>query len=224
MRILVTMGGTREYLDNVRFITNMSTGHTGRVLAARFAAAGHLITCLCAEGAERPGGKKIKIVGFTGFADLNAKIKTTLADTAFDAIVHLAAVSDYSPLSIEAGGERYRPGREGKIPSSAPRMILTLKKNFKILDRIKSYARASGYARSPLVIAFKLTSGARRPGILKAVKALAAADIVVHNDTDEIKDGHPFHIYKNGAKIRDCRGAGALAGILLATLKGDTCF
>ena len=40
MRALITSGGTREYIDAARFITNMSTGRTGRIIAERFAARG----------------------------------------------------------------------------------------------------------------------------------------------------------------------------------------
>ena len=42
MKILITSGGTREYLDAVRFITNMSTGGRG-VIAEHLSRAGHKV-------------------------------------------------------------------------------------------------------------------------------------------------------------------------------------
>jgi phosphopantothenoylcysteine decarboxylase/phosphopantothenate--cysteine ligase len=50
MKILVTFGGTREYIDAVRFITNLSTGGTGRAIAAYLSRKKHEVFCLCAEG------------------------------------------------------------------------------------------------------------------------------------------------------------------------------
>jgi phosphopantothenoylcysteine decarboxylase/phosphopantothenate--cysteine ligase len=46
MRIIVTAGPTREYIDTVRFITNASSGRMGIAVAAAAAAAGHEVTLL----------------------------------------------------------------------------------------------------------------------------------------------------------------------------------
>jgi len=149
-------------------------------------------------------------------------MRSALGGSAFDAVIHLAAVSDYSVRSIKTGGKTYRPGPRGKIPSGAKEMTISLKRNFKILDRIKCYARKSGKARRPpLLIGFKLTSGAGRARTLEAVKALRAADLVVQNDTEEMKNGHPFHIYRDGEKIAARRGAGELADALCSLLRAE---
>ena len=41
MRILVSAGPTREFLDPVRFLSNRSTGRMGFAVAAAAVAAGH---------------------------------------------------------------------------------------------------------------------------------------------------------------------------------------
>ena len=41
MRILITAGPTREYLDDVRYLSNASSGRMGYALAAKALAAGH---------------------------------------------------------------------------------------------------------------------------------------------------------------------------------------
>jgi NAD(P)-dependent dehydrogenase (short-subunit alcohol dehydrogenase family) len=51
MRILVTAGPTREYIDAVRFITNGSSGRMGYAVAAAAARRGHKVTLL--TGPER---------------------------------------------------------------------------------------------------------------------------------------------------------------------------
>ena len=51
MKILVTAGATREPLDAVRYLSNVSTGATGAALAAALAARGHTVTLLRGTGA-----------------------------------------------------------------------------------------------------------------------------------------------------------------------------
>jgi len=221
MKVLLTLGGTRESIDAARFITNLSTGRTGRLIAERLAGLGCGEVCLCASGAEKPAGKNITVKHFTSFKDLDLGLKRLLKAEPFAAVIHLAAVSDYSPSSIEAGGRSFKPGSAAKLDSSAPVLTLTLKKNFKIIDRIKSYAAAGGQP-GPLLIGFKLSAGAARPLILKKVLALGSADLVVHNDLKGIKKAHVFHVYRGGVKLADLNGAEELADYLYSEIKSRT--
>jgi phosphopantothenoylcysteine decarboxylase/phosphopantothenate--cysteine ligase len=222
MKVLITSGGTREPIDAARFITNLSTGATGRALAEGLAAHGCSVLCLCAEGALKPAGRNIRLAGFSSFSDLDSALKKALAAEEFHAVIHLAAVSDYSPALIEAGGRTFAPGRRAKLDSSLPELRVTLKRNFKILDRIKGYAEAAGKP-VPLLVGFKLTSGASTAKVLKKVGDLAAADLVVHNDLSEMKEGHVFHIYRAGRKISDIAGPEGLAQELHGFLKEEIC-
>ena len=218
MKVLLTFGGTREYIDAARFITNLSTGRTGRILAERFAALGCKTVCVRAQGAERPAGGKVRLSEFTTFKDLDLELRRLLKTEAFDAVVHLAAVSDYSPASIEAAGKKFAPGRTVKLDSNAPELTLVLKRNFKIIDRIKKYAAAGGQPE-PLLTGFKLTSGAAAPAVLEKVLALASADLVVHNDLAEMKKEHPFHLYRDGKLLADCGGPEELADRLFSEIE-----
>lgn len=220
MRVLLTFGGTREDIDAVRFITNISTGRTGRIIAERFASRGCETVCLCAKSAERPAGKNISVAEFTGFKDLDLELRRLLRARSFDAVVHLAAVSDYSPAFIEAGGKKLKPGRAGKLDSKEPVIKLVLKRNFKIIDRIKKYA-AAGKRSAPLLVGFKLTSGAPAGRVLEKVRALAEADLVAHNDLAEMRKEHVFHIYRNGRRLAGCAGPEALADYLYAAIAGN---
>ena len=56
MRVLVTAGGTREPIDDVRVIANTSTGRLGVRIAESAAAAGHFVTLLHGVHAARPTG------------------------------------------------------------------------------------------------------------------------------------------------------------------------
>jgi phosphopantothenoylcysteine decarboxylase/phosphopantothenate--cysteine ligase len=159
---------------------------------------------------------------FAGFKDLNSKMRALLKDQTFDAVIHLAAVSDYSVDSIGLGSKRLSPGRGRKIDSKADPVTLVLKRNFKILDRIKDYALAGKKPYRPLVVGFKLTVAASKAGALGCIRSLKSADFVVHNDLREVdnaKHSHIFHIYKNGVKICDCPDAPGLAAELNARLQ-----
>ncbi len=52
MRILVTSGGTSEYIDDVRIITNISTGKLGAKIAYAFLRAGHEVIYLHGKRSE----------------------------------------------------------------------------------------------------------------------------------------------------------------------------
>jgi len=41
MKILITSGGTREYIDDVRVLTNLSSGRLGAVIADEAVKLGH---------------------------------------------------------------------------------------------------------------------------------------------------------------------------------------
>lgn len=208
MRILITGGGTREPIDGVRFITNFSTGGTAAALTDFFLGAGAEVTYLHARDAVQPKGELSRpgcqIQEFITFADLNAALQDLLAHREYDLIVHLAAVSDYSVASIEAvdssansetPSRRWQPSNEGKLPSQSE-LILRLKPNFKIVDRIKSYAR---FGR-PTLIAFKLTHTPAENERLERVHTLSRnpdIDFVVHNDLGDRKNSRPlFTLYE----------------------------
>ena len=54
MHFLITAGGTREYIDPVRFISNASSGKTGLALAGAALKAGHKVTLIAASIAQKP--------------------------------------------------------------------------------------------------------------------------------------------------------------------------
>ena len=58
MNCIVTAGPTFEPLDDVRRLTNFSTGRLGTELANFLAARGHKVTLLIGESATYPGERK----------------------------------------------------------------------------------------------------------------------------------------------------------------------
>ena len=188
MNILITSGATREYLDDVRFLTNVSTGGTGAKLADALAQRGHTVTLLRGEGAVLPRTLPAEAVPtFSSTENLQLHLKHLLGTGQFDAVLQCAAVSDYRPVET----------RQGKMTSYAPELTLRLVPTPKLLPELKSYAPAA----HPLkVIGFKLTSGADAEARLLAVSKLFAAgtvDAVIHNDMADLTagDARPFRAY-----------------------------
>lgn len=92
MRILVTAGPTREYVDPVRFITNASSGRMGYAVAAAGARAGHEVTLLTGPtGLAAPAG--VRVEAFTTVEELKAGLAGRFG--ACDALVMAAAVGDF---------------------------------------------------------------------------------------------------------------------------------
>ena len=180
LRVLVTSGGTAEAVDSVRVLTNTSTGSTGAGIADHLARCGHDVVLLRAKGSA-PAAASPREETFTTFGDLDAALSRILASEAFDAVVHAAAVSDYSVDEVLAGGSP--SGRAGKLDSGgAP--VIRLKPNPRLVDSLK----ARSLNKSVRVVAFKLTHGEDADGARLAVSALFAhsgADLVVHNDLTE---------------------------------------
>jgi phosphopantothenoylcysteine synthetase/decarboxylase len=94
MQILITSGGTREYIDPVRFISNASSGTMGYALAAAAFEAGHEVTLISASDLQPPVG--IDFIGVENAAEMFAAVKKNFAKC--DCLIMAAAVSDYTPV------------------------------------------------------------------------------------------------------------------------------
>jgi phosphopantothenoylcysteine decarboxylase/phosphopantothenate--cysteine ligase len=92
---LITAGGTREYLDPVRYITNASSGRMGYALAQAAIAAGHSVTLISAPTTLTPP-KRAKVVPVVSAADMFNAVKKAFKQC--DGLIMAAAVSDYTPV------------------------------------------------------------------------------------------------------------------------------
>jgi phosphopantothenoylcysteine decarboxylase/phosphopantothenate--cysteine ligase len=96
MNCIVTAGPTYEPLDDVRRLTNFSTGSLGSELATFLSERGHSVTLLLGEQATcRKESQPAKTQVFTTTQDLREKLQA-LALNETHAVFHAAAVSDYA--------------------------------------------------------------------------------------------------------------------------------
>ncbi len=97
--IVITAGGTREFLDPVRFLGNSSSGKQGVALAIAARDRGAKVTLICANvSVSMPAGVAIENV-ITG-EDMHAAVMK--ASMTADAIVMAAAIADYKPKSTHS--------------------------------------------------------------------------------------------------------------------------
>jgi len=202
MKILLTSGATREPIDAVRFISNVSTGATGAALADALAEAGHEVTLLHGEGAVRPRAVGVVCGGFGSTENLAERMRAVLAEGSFDVVIQAAAVSDY----------RAEAAHGGKLGSDAAELVLRLVPTPKLLPLIKAWS-----PRPVRVLGFKLTHGAddvKRAAAVGRVFAAGGVDAVVHNDLVEMSAvgaGRMFRIYRTGDSAATSRVAGLAA-------------
>ena len=123
MRVLVTAGPTREYLDAVRFLSNPSSGKMGFACAVAAAKAGHDVTLVTGPVAlpDPPGLRTVRVVSAD---DMYRAVMKVYPKT--DAVIMTAAVGDYRPAARFAG----------KLKKSAGTLTLKLVRTRDILKAL----------------------------------------------------------------------------------------
>ncbi len=96
-RVVVSAGGTREYLDPVRFIGNRSSGLQGYALARTAAARGAEVT-LVAANVALPDPAGVKVVRVETTSELAEHVLE--ASVSADAVVMAAAPADFRPAGL----------------------------------------------------------------------------------------------------------------------------
>ena len=140
-KILITAGPTWVAIDDMRIITNGSSGQMGHLLAKECQRAGAEVTLIEGPVLRPLDNRKIRSLKFNFYDELKTLLDKELKKH-YDVIIHAAAVSDYK---IE------RPSKT-KIPSGQKSMSLTLVPTEKLIDRIRTKAAKS------VLVGFKLKS------------------------------------------------------------------
>lgn len=141
MRCVVTAGPTYEKLDDVRRLTNFSTGRLGIELAAHLTARGHEVVLLVGEQATWPGERRAAMVEiFSTTQDLLERFER-LQGPAVDAVFHAAAVSDFG---FGRAWERTESGglhelRAGKLSTRRGNLLVELVPTPKLIGRLRGF-------------------------------------------------------------------------------------
>jgi len=219
MKILITSGGTTEYLDSVRVLTNISTGKLGATIAKKFISKKHKVLYVHAKNAIIP---KLSLATDNIFdfsaheiKDVNSLVKTMeeLVPTV-DVIIHCMAVSDFG----------FEPTKT-KLKSNDPLAFVDslrdrIKVNPKVLSLIKNWNQ------NCYLISFKFEVGLENSELIRIAKESMYknnCDVVVANDKKEMmeKGKHVAYVIKNNGDIVVAESKEDIASILVKIVEND---
>ncbi|TKJ21995.1 MAG: hypothetical protein CEE42_13415 [Promethearchaeota archaeon Loki_b31] len=188
-RILITAGPSREAIDNVRYLSNKSSGRMGIEIAKEASARGADVLLVAGECTVKIP-EYIKTNHVESADDFIKVIKDEISNNNYDFFISAAAISDYKPVDLI----------EGKISSDN---IKELNVNMKLTPKILDIARRKDYKL--FIIAFKAETNVSRTELIdRAYDRLlkSESDLIVANDVgrDDIgfnsKDNEVYIINK----------------------------
>lgn len=210
MKIVITAGGTSERIDDVRTITNSSTGSLGYAIGQAFIKRAKTeenpdgpiekIYYLHGQRAKAPEHESVEAIPITGVLDLQEKLTKVLTEDRIDACIHAMAVSDYmvhqvTTLDKLMGTEDPEHAQDlsgNKISSDIDDLIIHMKRSPKVISGIKKASPDT------TLVGFKLLSGVPHEELIDVGYRLLQkndCDFVMANDLQEIgKDYHKGYL------------------------------
>ena len=199
MNLIITAGGTDERIDEVRSITNMSTGRLAGIIAKAILSKYtdeienlYYVHCKSAVVQQLP---KLIPIEIGGTMDLMKVLEELLKKEHIDGVVHAMAVSDYGVNEVTTR-ENLTKGisfdQNSKISSDFDELIIVLKKTPKVISHIKEWSP------NTVLVGFKLLSGVKREELISTAHKLLLknkCDYVLANDLTEINEkGHKGYL------------------------------
>jgi len=191
--VLLIGGASSEAVDDVRTITNVSSGNSAVSLATAAFELGYDLTFFYGTSpAVVPGF--IQKTDFTGIDDLTKSVRSLSQEKRkFDIVINVAALSDFTP-------EQH--GAKGKIPSQEKELTLTLKQTGKLLPKLRKWFPDA------VLVGYKLESGGKvrtsKQELIKKARTLmndAGCGLVVANELKDVgHDTSSVHILLRGKK------------------------
>lgn len=209
-KYVITSGGISEKIDNVRKITNSSSGKLGMTIANHLLESKSDITIyyVCSKNALRPSNKSVKIIEVVGTLDLKDKVESLLRNEKIDYFIHTMAVADYMVDYVTTVDKMKKSFlnnsdmeviKDTKISSYENNLVLVLKPTPKIISLIKK--------ESPLtyLVGFKLLDGVSKKELIEVATRLRdknKCDLVVANDLKDIRNKeHKAYIIDKEDKV-----------------------
>jgi phosphopantothenoylcysteine synthetase/decarboxylase len=183
MKVLITSGGCKVLIDDVRHIGNFSSGRYGMELARAFLEAGHEVFLVREKGSAAPTEEEMnwcadrfQTVEYTDYYSYKLVSKATICYWNPDMIISAAAISDYVLEKTS-----------GKISSDGNTLTLTLTKGEKVIESFQKLANPD-----TIIVGCKLLVDADEDKKNKAVTKLlnSGVDYVLYNDLSELRKGN----------------------------------
>lgn len=174
--VVVSAGGTREFLDPVRYLGNRSSGLQGIAIAQAAVARGASVTLVAANvGLPAPAG--VDVVEVVTTAELHAAVVEAAARA--DVVVMAAAPADFRPADVS--GSKIKKRADGRTP------VVELVENPDILAGL---VRDRGEARRPFIVGFAAETGDENASVAghgRAKLERKGCELLVVNDVSEGK-------------------------------------
>ncbi len=166
MNCVVTAGPTYEPLDEVRRLTNFSTGRLGTELANFLVSRGHHVTLLVGEQATYCGARRAQRVDtFTTTANLRGQL-VALSTQGINAVFHAAAVSDFAFGKIWSRTARgdLAEMKSRKISTREGSLVAELVPTPKIIRELRAWYPAA------FLTGWKYEADGKRPNAVEAAE------------------------------------------------------
>jgi len=180
-KILVTSGGTQEYIDDFRILTNISSGTLGCLTAMKLREAGAEVFYVCSKTSNQPRicDPLMKVFGIRSVSEAMEMMKKVIIEEEIDAVVHAMAVSDFT----------FKKDKDIKCKSTDPEAFIeymrqTIAVNPKIITQIKQWRPET------ILVGFKFEIGLTKEELVSLAKASIeknGCDLVIANDKKEMK-------------------------------------
>jgi len=179
--VFVTTGGTREYIDDVRFITNFSTGRFGYEIARALHDSDYEVIIFCPKDAPLLSGQPIAGVEHVDFSSAESLQGQLHMRQKADIIFHSAAVADYRPEE-RISGKRRRTSDTWSLDLVANPDVIA-----ELVSVAKSGAKVVGFAAEPSSDSEAAQNKlARKKLFAIAMNDISRADIGFHSEENEL--------------------------------------
>lgn len=217
LNIVITSGGTSEYIDAVRKITNSGTGKLGSIIAEQISKNENInkIFYIYTTKAILPNNNfnNIEYIEVKDTNSVKIAIENVLKNNKIDYFIHSMAISDYyvdyvtnidlitkqinSKISIEniLKNPNETLDNSSKLSSNEDNLIIMLKKTPKIISLIKKLSP------NTKLIGFKLLENVKKNYLINVARKLMIkndCDYVIANDLTQINENeHIAYLINN---------------------------
>ena len=173
--ILITSGGTMEYLDPIRVITNLSSGKMGFAMINEAIQHGGKVTNIVGNTLGSSNSffqfkNNLQTIKVNTSDEMYVKVKSELSSKKYDIVIFAAAVTDFKPVEMH----------NKKIPSQISEPI-----NFEFIPTKKIIKEIKSIDKDVFLVGFKAYYDVSDSYLIKKAEEKLKecnADIVVAND------------------------------------------
>lgn len=182
LKVVITSGGTREYIDDVRILTNISTGKLGAMIAGLFGRNGHQVIYVAPANAAAP------TCGLH-YNTVETRIVTNVKSV-MDVMKDLVPKADVVIQCMAIGDFTFELNGPVKISSEGTEAFVEhIRNTIRVNPKVISFYR--DWNPKAVLVGFKFTVGKSSKELIKIAKELKEKnrlDMVFANDKAKMQE------------------------------------